>query len=109
MPVGEPLRHDKSVLAASFSPDGRWVVTASDDQTARVWEAASGRPVGEPLRHDGVVNAASFSPDGRWVVTASLDQTARVWEAASGVLSASPCAMTAWSALRASVPMAAGW
>ena len=41
-PVGEPLRHDDWVSAASFSPDGRWVVTASADETARVWEVASG-------------------------------------------------------------------
>jgi roadblock/LC7 domain-containing protein len=60
------------------------VVTASEDQTAQVWDASSGRPVGEPLRHDSWVSAASFSPDGHWVVTASEDKTARVWEAASG-------------------------
>jgi WD40 repeat protein len=90
--VGEPLRHGDTVSSAQFSPDGQWVVTASDDETARVWEAATGKPVGEPMRHEadeskGIeaeVLSAQFSPDGRWVVTASEDKTARVWEAATG-------------------------
>ncbi len=68
-------------MAASFSPDGRRIVTASDDKTARVWDAESGKPVGEPMRHEGLVRAASFSPDGRRIVTASDDKTARVWDA----------------------------
>ena len=70
--------------AASFSPDGRRIVTASDDKTARVWDAESGKPVGEPMRHEDAVRAASFSPDGRRIVTASEDKTARVWDAESG-------------------------
>ena len=78
------LHHEGPVYSAAFSPDGKWVVTASDDYTAQVWEAASGKAVGQPLRHEGPVNSAAFSPDGKWVVTASLDKTARVWEAASG-------------------------
>jgi tetratricopeptide (TPR) repeat protein len=69
---------------AAFSPDGRWVVTASNDQTARVWDAATGQPISPPLKHQNYVNDATFSPDGRWVVTASSDHTARVWEAATG-------------------------
>ncbi len=84
MLVGEPLHHDGWVTAASFSPDSRLVVTASTNNTARVWEVASGRPVGASLRHADTVWAASFSPNGRWVVTASADKTARVWDAASG-------------------------
>ena len=59
------------VNGGSFSPDGRRIVTASDDKTARVWDAESGKPVGEPMRHEDVVYAASFSPDGRRIVTAS--------------------------------------
>ena len=49
------MRHEGSVVAASFSPDGRRIVTASDDKTARVWDAESGKPVGEPMRHEGEV------------------------------------------------------
>ena len=67
------------MYAASFSPDGRTVVTASRDQTARLWDAASGKEL-QRLTHDGWVNAASFSPDGRTVVTASTDETARLWD-----------------------------
>ena len=80
------FRHDANLLSASFSPDGRWVVTASADGTARLWDTTTGKPVGQPLRHDSRVNSAVFSPDGKWVVTASEDQTARLWEAASGKL-----------------------
>src|SRR5207247_169006 len=62
--------------------DGRRVATASDDHTARVWEATTGQPVTPPLKHGRVVSAVAFSPDGRRVVTAS--DTARVWDATSG-------------------------
>jgi WD40 repeat protein/serine/threonine protein kinase len=78
------FQHDASLITASFSPDGQWVVTASEDGTARVWEVASGKAVGEPMRHNGVVKSIAFSPDGKRVATASADGTARVWEAATG-------------------------
>jgi WD40 repeat protein len=60
------------------------VVTASDDGTARLWDAASGKQVGQPFRHDGFGYSAEISPGGKFVVTTSSDQTARLWEAASG-------------------------
>jgi tetratricopeptide (TPR) repeat protein len=56
------------------------VVSASDDGTARLWDAASGRPVSEPFVHRDKVVSAHFSPDGRHVLTASRDQSASVWD-----------------------------
>ncbi len=79
-----PMRHEGEVWSAVFSPDGRRVVTVSQDGAARLWDAASGAPVGTPIRHEVAVDSAAFSPDGRLVVTASGDSTARLWDAASG-------------------------
>jgi len=80
----EPMRHSDEVTSARFSGDGRQVVTASKDGTARVWDAQTGQPLAPPLRHADAVISARFSPDGRWVVTGSSDGTARVWEAKTG-------------------------
>ncbi|WP_437926558.1 protein kinase [Sorangium sp. So ce291] len=75
------LGHPDGLLCASYSPDGRRIVTASRDGTARVWNAdGTGQPI--VLRgHEDVVRSAAFSPDGRRIVTASWDGTARVWNA----------------------------
>jgi len=75
------------VSAVAFSPDGRWVVSGSEDGTALVWEAATGVEVARMTHERYVrfaVTAIAFSPDGRWVVSGSWDKTARVWEAATG-------------------------
>ena len=78
------LQHSYDVRSASFSPCGKYIVTASEDNTARVWDTITGSPVGEPMRHNGSVNSASFSPCGKYIVTASEDFTARVWDALTG-------------------------
>ena len=81
--VAAPMQHYALVFSAQFSPDGKRIVTASKDNTARLW-SVTGEPIGEPMRHEGKVNSAQFSPDGKLVVTASADKTARLWDAASG-------------------------
>ena len=67
--------------SAAFSPDGSRIVTASLDQTARIWDAASGKEIAVLRGHKNPVNYAAFSPDGSRIVTASDDKTARIWDA----------------------------
>ncbi len=88
-PVGLPLQHGETVSAAIFSPDGKTVLTASYDKTARIWEVPTGKPLGT-LRHDLTVIAVAFSRDGKTILTGSADKTAQLWEAATGEKSAPP-------------------
>jgi WD40 repeat protein/tetratricopeptide (TPR) repeat protein len=63
-------KHDEQVFQVGFSPDGQQIVTASRDQRARIWHAASGRPL-LPLYHSGSVTEGAFTSDGSQVVTVS--------------------------------------
>ena len=82
--AGKLMRHDSIATYVAFSPDERQIATASEDHTARVWDADTGKAITPPMRHAGNVTQIEFSPDGRRVVTASADGTARVWNARTG-------------------------
>jgi WD40 repeat protein len=74
------------VCSVAFSPDGKRIITASWDKTARLWDADSGKQIGEITGHVDALTGAAFSPDGKRIVTASVDRSARLWDAESGRL-----------------------
>jgi len=82
------------VVALAYSPDGKVVLTGSKDNTARLWEVATGKPIGAPLQHQVPVRAVAWSPDGKRVLTGSAGDSgvfgvrrrgeARLWDTATG-------------------------
>ena len=67
----------------AFSPDGKYIATASEDKTARICNLSTGKQL-FALNHSGVVNSVTFSPDGKYVATASNDNTARLMNLFTG-------------------------
>ena len=64
--------------------DGQRMVTASADETAKVWEANTGQELFTMTGHDGWVFSAAYSADGQRIVTGGRDKTAKVWGANTG-------------------------
>ena len=79
------FQHEGEVTSAVFSPDGARILTASADNTARLWDGGSGKLLAT-FQHEGDVTSAVFSPDGARILTASADNTARLWDGGSGKL-----------------------
>ena len=71
---------------ASWSPDGRLVITTGTDGNARVWDAVTGLEVLTLKGHTNWVVAVAYSPDGRLLASAGFDGTVKVWDAATGRL-----------------------
>jgi WD40 repeat protein/serine/threonine protein kinase len=76
--------HIDQVNSVAFSPDGRRIVTGSGDNTAKVWDATSGKELTMLKGHRAPVDSVAFSSDGRRILTGSFDATAKMWQAASG-------------------------
>lgn len=81
--IAHHLLHKLEVRAVVFSPDGRYLATASDDWTASIWEVSNGYRL-TTLAHEKAVHAVAFSHDGNYLATASWDGTAGIWEVPSG-------------------------
>ena len=76
--------HEGSVISVAFSPDGTRLATGSWDDTARIWDVATGKSLAALQGHENFVTSVAFSPDGTHLATGSYDDTARIWDIATG-------------------------
>jgi WD40 repeat protein len=78
--------HRGKITSMTVSGNGRWLATASLDNTARLWDLTAAAPATTAVvlvGHLGRVSAVAFSPDNRWLATGSFDSTVRLWNLAA--------------------------
>jgi len=78
-----PLHHEGFVSGVAFSSDGKYLATASWDNTVRLWSVSTGEQL-QRLNHEGFVSGVAFSSDGKYLATASWDNTVRLWSVSTG-------------------------
>jgi WD40 repeat protein len=76
--------HTGTILFLKYSPDGKYLATASKDKTVKLWDAVTRRQVRELAGHTDEVSCVAFSPDSQRLASASKDGTVRLWEVATG-------------------------
>ena len=67
------------VISVSFSPDGKTLVSGSDDNTIKLWDVETGQEIRTLKGHDNYVRSVNFSPDGKTLVSGSADRTIKLW------------------------------
>ncbi|MDB6109525.1 MAG: repeat, subgroup [Pedosphaera sp.] len=82
---GHPFGQEHASFRTSYSPDGRFIVTANWNKMACIWDAADLKEI-RRLPHPDRLFSAKFSTDGLRIVTACNDGVARVWDARTGQL-----------------------
>jgi WD40 repeat protein/serine/threonine protein kinase len=75
--------HTQDIELVAVTSDGAYVITGSDDSTARMWNLADGTSI-ELAGHDGPIEAMALSDNGTYLATAGTDGDVRLWEIPSG-------------------------
>jgi WD40 repeat protein len=76
--------HSDSVYAVAVTPDGKYVISGSDDSTLKVWNWQAGQEVRTLAGHSDCVLAVAITPDGKYVISASMDKIIKVWNWQTG-------------------------
>ncbi len=72
-------KHGNTVNSVAFSPDGKTIVSGSDDGTVALLDADKGK-LNRTLTHNNVVNSVAFSLDGGLIASGSSDKTVKIWD-----------------------------
>jgi len=78
------MTHDGPVWGAAFDKDQQRILSWSEDNTLRLWDAATGKQIGPAMTHRGRVLGAVFDKDQQRILSWSDDTTLRLWDAATG-------------------------
>jgi WD40 repeat protein len=84
------------VSSVAFSPNGRFIASASRDSTLRTWEIDATNPAPDDIHHSDRIDSVHFSNDGQLVVSASFDKTVKVWDTLTSTLCTTLKGHTGW-------------
>jgi len=82
-PVARLTGHQKTVNHVCFSPDGRWIASASFDNSVKLWDGRTGQFVANLRGHVASVYRVAWSSDSRLLASASKDSTIKLWNLAT--------------------------
>ena len=82
--LGLPIGHTESIEEINFSPDERFLVTASEDKQVIIWDIKTGKQVRVLTGHKFGATSAKFSQNGKFVISTSIDGTVKFWDTYSG-------------------------
>jgi WD40 repeat protein len=74
------MSEKSAIEAVTWSPDGNWLATGTEDGRFQIWNAATGKEMLTQRAHDYAITSISWSPDGKHLATGSEDQTVKVWD-----------------------------
>jgi len=77
--------HKGNINSIALSPDGKSILTGSQDSTARLWDL-NGNLMQVFKGHQDIIFSVAFSHDGKNILTGSGDKTARLWDLAGNII-----------------------
>ncbi len=77
-------KHSNSVWSVTFSADCKWLVSASYDETIKIWSVATGECLQTFIGHRGPIISAKFSHDDRFIISAGVDRSLKIWDVKTG-------------------------
>ena len=86
--------HTDLISFCAWSPDGQYILSASDDGTLVIWDASNGAEMRRIIQGE-TVSSCVWSPDGKRILSAPYDGKLKVWNASTGMLIASLIGRTA--------------
>lgn len=76
--------HTSYINSVLFSPNGKYLVSASDDETMIIWDVNTGRPLRVITEFISVINYACFSNDSKYIVSSEKYPYISIWETETG-------------------------